>query len=592
MSKRPDNSPYLRLRWRSAFVLVLFAAAGLALVVRSIQLQVHQHERYDRLADARHLRVATISAHRGAITDRNGEPLAVSTPVDSIWAHPGALNQAPERLDELAHALGKDPEWLKRKVTRNSEREFIYLARHKTPAEAARILALELPGVDVQREYQRYYPSAEVAAHVLGFTNIDDVGQEGLELAYDHFLTGKPGAKRIQRDNLGQPVKDVESIRAASPGGTLVTSLDLGIQYIAYRELKTACKRHAAQSCSVVALDVNTGEVLAMANQPAYNPNNRSKVSADRFRNRAVTDILEPGSSIKPLVLAGALETDAYRPETVIDTAPGFMTVGPKVIEDTRNHGEISLTTVLTRSSNVGATKVALSLEAEHLWSVLNRFGLGQLTNSGFPGESSGLLNSYVHWRQISQATLAYGYGLSVTPLQLARAYAAIGAGGLSYPVTFVRRDNPMAPTRVLAPENARALIDMMETVVDDGGTGQRAAVPGYRVAGKTGTSWKFRSGGYSTDKYNAVFAGLIPASNPRLAIVVVIDEPKGDVYYGGDVAAPVFARVAAGAMRLMAVPPDGLFDLPEGRIVQARALSDDDTGDGAGDNIASREAP
>ncbi|MEL7449897.1 MAG: penicillin-binding transpeptidase domain-containing protein [Pseudomonadota bacterium] len=559
-------------RWRGAFVLSLLVLCAAGLVARAVNLQVVDNRFLADQGDARHLRVETIVAHRGPIFDRHGEPLAVSTPVDSVWANPKELASATDRFAQLAKAVGRDQQWLMRRVSANLDREFIYLRRHLRPDAAARVQGLRMPGVYIQREYRRYFPAGEVAGHVLGFTDVDDVGQEGLELAYDHWLRGAPGAKRVLRDRLGRSIENVESIEAASPGKPLESSLDLRIQYLAYRSLKAAVRDHGAKSGSVVVLDVDTGEVLAMANQPSYNPNDRSQFSVARYRNRAVTDIFEPGSSLKPLVIAAALESGEYAPGTSIDTSPGYVRVGAKLIEDTRNLGAIDVTTVLARSSNVGATRIALSLPAEQLWGVLSGFGLGRVTTSGFPGESAGLLNNYEHWRPIGQATLAYGYGLSVTPLQLASAFSAIGAGGLQRPVTFLRTDSPMAPSRVVSRATANSLLNMMEVVVSDAGTGGKAAVERYRVAGKTGTARKFEAGGYSESRYTSSFVGVAPVSNPRLAIAVVIDEPGGDLYYGGDVAAPVFADVMAGSLRLLAVPPDALDDAGPELMLQAMA--------------------
>lgn len=555
---------------RSIIVMVFFGIVAAALLARSVQLQVFNKEFLNRQADSRHLRTEKISAHRGSITDRNDDPLAISTPVDSVWANPRKLATAVDRVDQLANVLDVDSQALMRKITRSMDKEFIYLKRHLGPDQAHRVMALKLPGVNVQREYRRFYPSGEVTGHLVGFTNIDDDGQEGLELAFNHWLSGESGAKRVLKDRLGRSVEDVESIRPARPGQDLRTSIDLRLQYLAYRTLKAATQRFNADSGSIVILDVRTGEVLAMVNQPTYNPNDRSQYSAERYRNRAITDIFEPGSSIKPLVIAAALESGDYRPGSIVDTSPGYVVVGPKKIEDSRNLGRISLTTILSRSSNVGMTKVAMSLEPERLWTSMRRFGLGSLTTSGFPGESAGLLTHYSHWQPISQATLAYGYGVSVTPLQLAQAYAALGSDGILRPVSLVALDKTPGGERILQADTARSLIRMLEEVVRPGGTGTKASVSGYRIAGKTGTTWKFAVGGYSQDKYLSIFAGLAPASDPRLAAVVIIDEPKGDLYYGSDVAAPVFADVMSESLRLLAIPPDAVPARDALSLVQA----------------------
>jgi len=559
-----------RIKGRLTLVSVLFVLVAVSLVTRAVQLQVFNKDFLNQQADTRHLRTEKISAHRGMITDRNGEPLAISTPVDSIWANPKEFAPAVDRVPHLARVLGVDSQQLMRRVTRSMNKEFLYLKRHLSPEQAEQVLALKLPGVNVQREYRRYYPAGEVTGHLVGFTNIDDEGQEGLELAFNHWLAGESGAKRVLKDRLGRSVENVESIRPSHHGKELRTSIDLRIQYLAYRTLKAAIQQHNAESGSIVILDVQTSEILAIVNQPTYNPNDRSQFSAERYRNRAITDIFEPGSSIKPLIVAAALDSGDYRPSSIIDTAPGFVVVGPKTIEDSRNLGRISLTTILARSSNVGVTKLAMSLEPDQLWTTMTRFGLGSLTSSGFPGESAGLLTHFNHWRPINQATLAYGYGVSVTPLQLAQAYSVLGSDGMFRPVSLVALEATPEGEQVLAVNSATAVRRMLEEVVRPGGTGTKAAVAGYRIAGKTGTAWKFAVGGYSEDKYISIFAGLAPASNPRLAAVVVIDEPTGELYYGSDVAAPVFADVMAESLRLLAIPPDAMPARDPGSVMQA----------------------
>jgi cell division protein FtsI (penicillin-binding protein 3) len=560
--------------WRSQVLIALFVIAAVVLEGQVLYLQIVKKDFLVAEGDDRHLRTVQISAHRGPITDRNGEALAVSTPVDSIWASPQQLKPALERLGELAEVLSLEPDWLARRITSNLDREFVYLRRHLPPDAAARALSLGLPGVSTLREYRRYYPAGEVIGHVLGFTDIDDSGQEGLELAYDYWLRGETGEKRVLRDRLGRIIEDVELISAAQPGRDLAISIDLRIQYLAYRELKQAVADSNALSGSVVILDATNGEVLAMVNQPSFNPNNRSQLDVSRYRNRAVTDIFEPGSSFKPLVVAAALESGRYQPGSIIDTSPGYLRVGGKVLtEDYNNLGEINITTMLAKSSSVGAAILGLDLEREQLWSVLSSFGIGRLTDSGFPGESAGVLNDPQHWRPVGQATLAYGYGLSVTALQLAQAYSVIAADGIRHPISMlVQEDRQLTGERVLSVETARALRSMLETVVSPTGTGQRASVANFRVAGKTGTARKFQVGGYSDDRHLAVFAGLAPASDPKLVAVVVVDEPRGDDYYGGEVAAPVFSRILSGALRLLAVPPDALERPPLTIMAQAEA--------------------
>ncbi len=557
---------------RVTLLMAFFGLIALSLIARAVHLQVLDTEFLNKQADTRHLRTESISAHRGTILDRNGEPLAISTPVDSIWVNPKEFASTLDKIPQLAKALQLKPETLMRRITRSMGKEFLYLKRHINPSDAQRVMAMKLPGINVQREYRRYYPASEVTGHLVGFTNIDDEGQEGLELAMNYWLEGEPGAKRVLKDRLGRSIENVESIRPPRHGKDLRTSIDLRLQYLAYRTLKSAVKTYNARSGSVVVLDVTTGEVLAMANQPTYNPNDRSQFVAERYRNRAITDIFEPGSSIKPLIVAAALESGQYRPNSVVDTSPGYVTVGAKKIKDSHNLGRISLTTILARSSNVGITKLAMTLQADQLWATMNQFGLGEMTNSGFPGESAGMLTHFSNWRPISQATIAYGYGISVTPLQLAQAYAAIANGGVMEPVSLLALDGSPHGKQVVSEETADAVRRMLEEVVHPGGTGTKAAVDGYRVAGKTGTAWKFAKGGYSEDKYISIFAGLAPATNPRLATVVVIDEPSGELYYGSDVAAPVFSDVMAESLRLLAVPPDAIPARDPGSVMQAMA--------------------
>ena len=538
--------------WLTAGVMLL---AALVLTGRAVNLQVMETEFLQSQGEARFLRQVTIPTVRGSIVDRNGEPLAVSTPVESVWAHPGELLQAGAQIPQLAGLLETPADDLERRLTQRVNREFVWLKRRIHPDLAERIRGLEIPGVFLKREYQRFYPTGEVSAQVLGFTNIDDIGQEGLELAYNSWLQGEPGAKHVIKDRLGRVVQNVELLREARPGQELRLTLDRRLQYLAFRELKAAIVEFGARSGSVVVMDVSTGEILAMVNYPSYNPNAPARVAADGLRNRAVTDVLEPGSVIKPFAVAAALEAGVATPDLIIDTGPGRREVGGHTIRDPRDYGDLSVTEVLTRSSNVGVVDLVLQLDPRHLWGVYSRFGFGAVTGTGFPGESAGVLRDYERWRKLEQATLAYGYGLSVTPIQLVRAMAAIAEEGrLRQPVFVIGSDNP--PHSVLDPELARELKRMLETVTSEPGTGTRARVAGYRVAGKTGTSRKVGAGGYS-DRYVASFAGFAPVSRPRLAAVVVIQDPAGEAYYGGQVAAPVFARVMESALRLHNVPPD-----------------------------------
>jgi cell division protein FtsI (penicillin-binding protein 3) len=558
MKARSARDPDLRsFRWRAGLLLAALTACAIGLGWRAVDLQLVDHSFLTRQGDARFSRVLEIAAHRGTITDRYGEPLAVSTPVDSIWVNPSELALATDQIPRLAAALKLDRQDLERRVTSNLEREFLYLARGQEPAEAARIKALGIPGVYTSREYRRYYPAGEVTGHLLGFTNVDDAGQEGLELAFEHWLAGEDGAKRVIQDRYGRIVQDVESIRPPRPGRDLVLSIDLRIQYLAYRELKAAVREQRARAGSVVVLDVSTGEVLAMVNQPAFNPNDREQMQAADYRNRAETDIFEPGSSIKPFWVAAALASGKYDGRSVIDTSPGFIKVANKIFEDEHNLGAIDIATVLAKSSNVGMAHLALSLAPQQVWTTLTGLGFGEVTTSGYPGESAGLLPPYAQWRPISIVTMSHGYGLSVTPLQLAHAYATIGSFGIERPVSFLAVDGPVPGERVLDERVCRALVGMLEHVVSLEGTAPLAAIPGYRVSGKTGTAWKAVAGGYSTDRYMAVFGGVAPATDPRLAALVVLDEPSAGEHRGGQVSAPVFSRVVGGALRLLAVAPD-----------------------------------
>jgi cell division protein FtsI (penicillin-binding protein 3) len=557
--------------WRSTVVFGLVVLGALGLTARAVELQLIDHGFLAKQGDDRSMRVVKIAAHRGTITDRNGEPLAISTPVDSVWVNPQELNDNIDQLPKLAHALKEDQQTLARRITSNLDREFLYLERHMQPEQAAYIKALGVPGVYLQREYKRYYPSGEVTGHVVGFTTVDDKGQEGLELGFDPLLNGQAGAKRVLQDSYGRYVENIESIRAPRPGRDLVTSIDLRIQYLAYRDLKAAMQEYHARAGSVITIDVDTGEVLAMVNQPSYNPNDREQLKPEFYRNRAATDIFEPGSSVKPFIMAAALASGQYHADSVVDTSPGFIKVGTKTFYDEEgNLGVVDLATILAKSSNVGTAKVALSLQPEQIYRTLTGLGLGQATGSNFPGESAGTLSSYAHWRPIGIATLSHGYGLSVTPLQLAHAYATIGAGGLRRPITFERVSGAVAGEQVMDPKVARSLITLMEQVIEKGGTATRASLIGYRVSGKTGTAFKAVGGGYSSDRYMAIFAGLVPATHPKFATVVVIDEPSGGEHQGGKVAAPVFASVMSGTLRLMDVPPDDLQNVPAATLVQA----------------------
>ena len=547
---RPAN-----LRSRLYLVLLTLGLASSALVVRAVDLQVVRKDFYQDQGDARYLRDIEIPVSRGTIFDRNGEPLAVSTPIESIWANPPEVLAHAERIPELARAAGLDADSLKQRLEERADREFYYVKRHLNPDAAKAILDLGIPGIASQREFRRFYPSGEVIAHVLGFTNIDDRGQEGLELAFDDWLAGKPGVKRVIRDRLGHEVENVELVRDAQPGRDLTTTIDRRIQYVAYRELKAALQEHGASSGSMVILDVPSGEILAMVNQPSFNPNARGNVTPAYRRNRALTDVVEPGSTMKAFTISAALESGKWKAHTPIDTSPGNYTLYGHTINDVRNRGLIDVTGVITYSSNVGAAKIAATLPRDHMYDVFHRFGFGEPTGSGFPGESPGSLPIAKAWGPVEQATIAYGYGLSVTPLQLAQAYAALADDGRLRAPTFVKgARNP--DVAVIDPQIAASVRAMLETVVRPPGGGVKAAIANYRVAGKTGTSRTAVGGGYQK-KYISLFAGMVPASAPRLVGVVVIHDPQGAVYYGSLVAAPVFGAVMDDALRLLDIAPD-----------------------------------
>ena len=543
-------------RTRLSVVVVMLVLASSALVVRAVDLQVVRKDFYQQQGDARYLRDIPIPVSRGTIFDRNGEPLAVSTPVESIWANPPVLLAHADRIAELAHATGLDETSLEQKLAQYSDKEFFYVKRQMNPDDAQAVLALNIPGVASQREFRRYYPSGEVIAHVLGFTNIDDSGQEGLELAFNDWLAGKPGVKRVMRDRLGHDVENVELVREAKPGRDLTISIDRRIQYLAYRELKAALQDHHATSGSMVVLDVPTGEILAMVNQPSFNPNSRTNVDASYRRNRAVTDVVEPGSTMKAFTISAALESGKWKPHTPVDTNPGWMMLYGHRISDVENHGLLDVTGVITHSSNVGAAKIAATMSKEHMYDVYHRFGLGELTGSGFPGESPGYLPISTAWGPVEQATIAYGYGLNMTPLQLAQGYAAIADDGRLRAPTFVKGAK-QPDHAVIDPAIAASMRAMLETVVSSQGSGLKAAITNYRVAGKTGTARIAAGGGYEK-KYVSLFAGMVPAESPRLVGVVVIHNPQG-AYYGGLVSAPVFSKVMGGALRLLDVPPDNV---------------------------------
>ena len=557
--------------WRSVAVLSFFSLVAMGLLGRAVFLQVLDKQFLLTQGAERHLRVVEIPAHRGMILDRNGQPLAVSTPVDSLWMNPQEFQVSS--VNALARALGTRPSDLARLLKVSADKEFVYLARGMDPYAAQQVMALNLAGIYTQREYRRYYPAGEVTSQVLGFTNVDDHGQEGLELGYDSWLKGVPGAERVIVDRYGRSVQDVENLRAPRAGQDMTTSIDLRIQYLAYRALKQQVLAQGAKSGSIVVMDSRTGEVLAMANLPSFNPNNRSDASSDDFRNRAVTDQFEPGSSMKPFTIVSALLSGKYQLNSVIDTSPGtFKVAGYTIHDDGKDYGRIDLTTIIQKSSNVGASKIALSLPSEFMWHTLDAFGFGKSTGSGFPGEASGDLPAFRAWNQARQATISYGYGLSITALQLADAYDTLANAGVRTPPSFMRLSDAPVTQPVITPQLSGTLRGILESVVSSEGTGKLADIEGYHVAGKTGTAHIAANGGYSADKYISVFAGMAPASDPRLVTVVVINQPSHGNYMGGTISAPVFAQVMSGALRLLDVMPDDLGSLPASTLAVTQA--------------------
>ena len=542
-------------RRRIVAMCVVALAAGL--IWRVVDLQLNHNAFLTEEGDARHLRIEKIPAHRGMLLDRNGEPLAVSTPLASVWVNPRKLEASRPKWPELEAALALEPGLLEQMTEARGEREFVYLRRHVEPSVAEAVDALEMQGVHLKPEYRRYYPMGAAASHVLGFTGIDDTGQEGLELAFEETLSGEGGARRVVKDRLGRIVENLERLRPARPGSDIVLSIDRRIQSLTWRALRQGVRLHRARAGSAVVMDVRTGEVLAIANLPSFNPNDRGDRSSGRFRNRALTDLLEPGSTIKPFTVAAALQAGIVRPDTILDTRPGFLKVGRHTVWDIRNYGVIDVRKVIKKSSNVGAGKLALELDPARLWEMFHRVGFGSLTGSGFPGEREGTLTDSIDWGEIHRVTLSYGYGLAATPLQIARAYAAFGNGGALPDVSFVRADGAPVTSQAMPAPVAAELLEMLELVIEPGGTGSRAQVAGYRVGGKTGTTKKSEAGGYSENRYHSAFAGLAPMSDPRLSVVVVIDEPGGDAYYGGAVAAPVFSEIVDGALRILGIAPD-----------------------------------
>ena len=542
--------------WRARFVLAAFIAVFAVLAGRSVYLQALRTDFLQEKGEARYSRVLEVPATRGRIVDRNGEALAISTPVKSVWAIPEDLKASPAQLNKLAALLAVEPRELERRIADQSK-EFVYLKRQVAPDAAERVAELGIRGLYQHREFRRYYPAGETTAHVVGFTGVDDAGQEGIELAFQHTLAGAPGSRRVIKDRLGQVVEDVESIRAARDGKDLRLALEGKIQSLAFGALKAAVEAHRAKAGAIVALDARTGEVLALANVPTYNPNNRAKLTGAQLRNRVITDTFEPGSTLKPFTIALAIELGKVGPETIVQTAPGRLTIANYTIHDAHPGGAMSVAQVIQKSSNVGAAKIALALPREEMRELYRSLGFGAPPRLGFPGEAAGKVREAKTWRPIEQATMAYGHGISVSLIQLARAYTVFARDGELAPLTLVRSGMPAAGRQVLSAETARAVRAMLEAAVQPGGTAPRARIMGWRVAGKTGTAHKQENGGYAARKYVASFVGFAPASAPRLVLAVMIDEPAAGQYYGGAVAAPVFAQVMQGALRLLNVPHD-----------------------------------
>ncbi len=545
------------IAFRVYLVIGFFVLLAVAMGTRVVFLHVFEKDFLQDQGDARTIRMERINAHRGMILDQKGKPMAVSSPVVSLWANPAELIASGAGMEQLALLLEVAPAEFNNRLEKNSQQTFVYLRRHLPPQVAEKILSYHIAGVYAEKEYHRFYPAGEVAAHVVGFTDINDKGQEGVELAYDDWLQGTPGKKKVLKNLYGDIVRDIKPILEASPGQNIELSVDLRLQYLAYRELKSAIQYNNAVSGSVVILDVATGAILALVNQPSYNPNNRLGLNLAAVRNRAVTDVFEPGSTVKPFTVATALQSGQYTPESTIDTSPGFVKVGSKTIPDPSNYGVLDLGGIIEKSSQVGITKLALSLNEYDVWEMFSAVGFGKSTDIGFPGERSGFLPSHRRWKDIERATFAYGYGLTVTPLQLASAYLTIASGGLKRQLSLVN-NSAVSEVRVFEKKTADDVMRMLRRVTSKG-TGSRAAMEAYTVAGKTGTVRKVGEDGYEDTRHMAFFAGITPAVNPRLVGVVMINEPKGKDYGGGAIAAPVFSKIMAGALRLLNVSPDDL---------------------------------
>jgi cell division protein FtsI (penicillin-binding protein 3) len=553
------RNPALRLKlegWRSRLVLVLLLTLLVALAARAAYLQGMKRDFLQQKGEARYSRVIELPANRGVVYDRHGEPLAISTPVESVWASPTDVSVTAEQTRRLAKILRLDRGEVAERLA-DTTRGFVYLKRQIAPELANQVMALKIPGVMLQREYRRYYPAGEVTSHLLGFTGVGDNGQEGMELTHQRLLAGLPGAKRVLKDRTGNIIEDLEAIRPPQDGRSLTLSIDSKLQYLAHRELRAAVQAHRAKAGGLVALDAITGEVLALVSFPDYNPNNRERIKPAQVRNRSVTDVFEPGSTLKPFTVAAALERGDIAPQTRIQTAPGYFAVGDRTIHDAHPQGELTVAQIIQKSSNVGAAKIALALPARSMWELFDGVGFGAAPNCGLPGEAAGRVRPYKTWRPIEQATMSYGHGISVSLTQLARAYMVFADGGEIKPLSMVKVEGLVPGKRVLSMRTAAAVSAMLELATQPGGTAPKAQVAGYRVAGKTGTAHKLTAAGYASDRYVSSFVGFAPASKPRIVIAVMIDEPSAGQYYGGAVAAPVFSKVAEGALRILNVAPD-----------------------------------
>jgi cell division protein FtsI (penicillin-binding protein 3) len=541
--------------YRSRLVMLLVAFAFLALALRAVYLQTVSDDFLQRQGEVRYGRTIELPASRGQVLDRNGVVLAKSLPAQAVWASPEDLKAGPEQLKRLAVLLEMPERELRRRLA-DEDKTFVYLKRQVEASVAEQIAELRIPGVHQRKEYKRYYPEGEALAHVVGFTNVEDAGQEGIELAHDRVLAGTTGSRRVIRDRLGRAIEDVGAIRHPRDGGDLQLSIDTKIQYHAYSALRDAVAAHKAKAGAVVVLDAHSGEILALANLPTYDPNERRQLSGAQLRNRVMTDTFEPGSTLKPFTTALALEAGKVTPKTVIDTAPGRLKIGSATIGDTKPHGALTVEEVLQKSSNVGTVKLAMTMPPQRMWELFTGVGFGQAPQIGFPGAVAGRVRPHRSWKPIEQATMSYGHGISVSLVQLARSYTVFTNEGRLLPLTMLRRDEAVPGVPVISPKTARAVSHMLELAVGPGGTAPKAQVAGYRVAGKTGTAYKQENGRY-VRKYIASFVGYAPASDPRLVVAVMIDEPSAGQHYGGQVAAPVFSRIVGDALRALRVPPD-----------------------------------